>query len=298
MAFERLNGDLGYIALLDDEPNDVGGLSPAELKAEFDRAPIEIQTFINAFLTELEGNTAAGNIGIQAEGVSGETVQAAIEDLKNQLDGAAFENVLTRNSIKDPAMLMDLVVTAAKVAFNYAGSSEKGGAANSVAHKLTFADGTEYDGSAGVNVDCDSIGAMKNDVKYAASASQGGAAASVAQGISFDSSGMGDASGTAYNGAAAKVISYNTLGAQKKLRSVQASLWAGATQWDIAVTGAKAGTPTDQVILWEPTTDSGYTARQNSNIRAVNPNPTAGYIRFKADTAPGAAVPIIISIFD
>jgi hypothetical protein len=40
MAIEltRLTDDLNVIQKLDDEPNDVGGLSAAELKAKFDEA--------------------------------------------------------------------------------------------------------------------------------------------------------------------------------------------------------------------------------------------------------------------
>ncbi len=45
-----LNGDLNIIAKLDDEPNDVGGLTSAELKAEFDKAGNVIKTYLNETL--------------------------------------------------------------------------------------------------------------------------------------------------------------------------------------------------------------------------------------------------------
>ena len=45
-----LDGDLNIIQKLDDEPNDVGGLTSAELKAKFDEAGNTIKTYINGTL--------------------------------------------------------------------------------------------------------------------------------------------------------------------------------------------------------------------------------------------------------
>ena len=45
-----LDGDLNIIQALDDEPNDVGGLTSAELKAKFDEAGNTIKTYINGTL--------------------------------------------------------------------------------------------------------------------------------------------------------------------------------------------------------------------------------------------------------
>ena len=45
-----LDGDLNIIQALDDEPNDVGGLTSAELKAKFDEGPNKIKTYINETL--------------------------------------------------------------------------------------------------------------------------------------------------------------------------------------------------------------------------------------------------------
>ena len=47
---ESLNEDLAVHQKLDDEPNDVGGLSSEELKALFDSAPLAIQRYINEVL--------------------------------------------------------------------------------------------------------------------------------------------------------------------------------------------------------------------------------------------------------
>lgn len=50
MALDRFKKEMGIIAALDDEPNDVGGLSAAELKGKFDEGGIALQKFINETL--------------------------------------------------------------------------------------------------------------------------------------------------------------------------------------------------------------------------------------------------------
>lgn len=47
MAFEKFNKDMKIISALDDEPNDVGGLTAAELKAKFDEGGEAIKNYIN-----------------------------------------------------------------------------------------------------------------------------------------------------------------------------------------------------------------------------------------------------------
>ena len=53
MAITTSTDDLNIIAALDDEPNDVGGLTPAQLKAKFDEAVLALQTYINTTLIPL-----------------------------------------------------------------------------------------------------------------------------------------------------------------------------------------------------------------------------------------------------
>lgn len=117
MAFERLNTDLSYISKLDDEPNDLGGLSPAELKAEFDKAGNQIKDFINAvLLPELEGKSGASGIGLETvAGLTGaSTVQQALEKLVTMLQE------ITQGSVADQSItsekLADAAVTAVKLA--------------------------------------------------------------------------------------------------------------------------------------------------------------------------------------
>ena len=45
MALARFEKDMAIISALDDEPNDVGGLTAAELKAKFDEGGQAIKQF-------------------------------------------------------------------------------------------------------------------------------------------------------------------------------------------------------------------------------------------------------------
>jgi len=92
MAIPKLEKDLANISKLDDNPNDVGGLEPNELKAEFDQAGLDIKEYINQeLLPYLEGIQAAASLGIQTiSGMSNaKTIQEALEALKLAIDNTA-----------------------------------------------------------------------------------------------------------------------------------------------------------------------------------------------------------------
>ena len=78
---QYLNGDLNIIAKLDDEPNDVGGLSSDQLKAKFDEAGNAIKDYIN--------NTLIPAI------LASDSTEAAREEAENQR--AANENQRIQN---------------------------------------------------------------------------------------------------------------------------------------------------------------------------------------------------------
>lgn len=59
MALTKFTKDMAIIAALDDEPNDVGGLSAQDLKDKFDEGGKAIKDYINETLTaEVEGQFA------------------------------------------------------------------------------------------------------------------------------------------------------------------------------------------------------------------------------------------------
>ena len=50
MSIQQFDKNMAIIAALDDEPNDVGGMTSAELKAKFDEGGISIKEYINTVL--------------------------------------------------------------------------------------------------------------------------------------------------------------------------------------------------------------------------------------------------------
>lgn len=96
MSLPKFETDISYISKLDDEPNDVGGLDASQLKAEFDKAGLNIQEYINdVLLPYLEGVEAAASLGIATiSGLSSaKSVQEALEALKAAIDNTATGSI-------------------------------------------------------------------------------------------------------------------------------------------------------------------------------------------------------------
>ena len=82
MAFTKLTKDMAIIQKLDDEPNDVGGLTAAQLKAKFDEAGEAIKEFLNGtLLSELDADDAAGSLNVVLNGEK-MSVREALEQLQ------------------------------------------------------------------------------------------------------------------------------------------------------------------------------------------------------------------------
>ena len=145
MALPILNDDLAVISKLDDLPNDVGGLTAAELKAKFDEAAAAIQTYINdTLLPYLESVSGAGDIGITTvSGIQAATnVQDALAALEANIEGVTqgsvadnsintvklVDSAITNAKLADgsvsTAKLQDDVITNAKMANNSVGANE------------------------------------------------------------------------------------------------------------------------------------------------------------------------------
>ena len=147
MALPTCNEDMNIISKLDDEPNDVGGLSAASLKAKFDLAGNLLKKALNDLVAALGNNAAAKNIGFApTTAVNKTNVQDAIENVQSQIadvsqsgiadasvtaakiaDGAVgtaaiADAAVTYDKIKDKAVgsakLADNVVSAKKIASN------------------------------------------------------------------------------------------------------------------------------------------------------------------------------------
>ena len=126
MSLPQLTTDLNIIQALDDEPNDVGGLSSAQLKAKFDEAVGYIKTYLNdTLLPYLESVSGAGDIGITTvSGIQAATnVQEALEALELNIEGitqgAVADNSITNAKLTanavDTANIVDDAVTSDKI---------------------------------------------------------------------------------------------------------------------------------------------------------------------------------------
>ena len=105
MALPTCNEDMNIISKLDDEPNDVGGLSAASLKAKFDLAGNLLKKALNDLVAALGNNAAAKNIGFApTTAVNKTNVQDAIENVQSQIADVSQGGIA------------DASVTAAKIA--------------------------------------------------------------------------------------------------------------------------------------------------------------------------------------
>lgn len=101
IELEYLNGDLNIIQKLDDEPNDVGGLTSAQLKAKFDEAGNAIKDYINNVLIPAilaADATEAERTEAEAARASAESARAIAETARAQEEAQRSANEETRKS--------------------------------------------------------------------------------------------------------------------------------------------------------------------------------------------------------
>ena len=101
IELEYLNGDLNIIQKLDDEPNDVGGLTSAQLKAKFDEAGNAIKDYINNDLIPAiieDDATEAARTEAEASRVSAESARTSAEAAREQAEAQRSTNEETRKS--------------------------------------------------------------------------------------------------------------------------------------------------------------------------------------------------------
>ena len=102
IELELINGDLSIISKLDDEPNDVGGLTSTQLKAKFDEAGNIIKEYLNESLIPAvlaADATEATRSAAEAERVEHELERVANENVRVPADTAriAAENIRIEN---------------------------------------------------------------------------------------------------------------------------------------------------------------------------------------------------------
>ena len=94
-----LEDDLDNIQKLDDEPNDVGGLTAAELKAEFDKAGNTIKEYLNeTLIPQLSDTVAEAEVRATAERerVANENIRIGNENDRIENEDARQENETAR----------------------------------------------------------------------------------------------------------------------------------------------------------------------------------------------------------
>lgn len=97
MAFEKFNKDMKIISALDDEPNDVGGLTAAALKAKFDEGGEAIKRYINDTLIPAvveDGETEEHRAEAEAARVAAEQTRQSNEETRqaNETSRISAEN--------------------------------------------------------------------------------------------------------------------------------------------------------------------------------------------------------------
>lgn len=81
MALTQFTKDMAIIRKLEDEPNDVGGLTAAQLKDKFDEGGAAVKQYLNeTLLRELAADTAAAELGATLNGEP-MSVQGALDEL-------------------------------------------------------------------------------------------------------------------------------------------------------------------------------------------------------------------------
>lgn len=133
MSLPKMTTPVNNISLLDDLPNAVGGLSAAELKARFDKAGGDIQTFLNETLIP-----AIEQMGVDEGAARDAAIQAAIDalDLDTTVENLQKAIVAAESRAKEYADTKDAANLAA--AKQYADT--KAAAAQSAAESTAATD--------------------------------------------------------------------------------------------------------------------------------------------------------------
>lgn len=223
LEIQMLDGDLNIIQKLDDEPNDVGGLTSAELKAKFDEGGNIIKKYINetlipAVLTddateESRKQAEAARVAAEQGRASAEEVRVSAETARAAAEQARSEAEASRVSAENAREAAE-TARADETAGIVARATEQ---ANAAAGSASQAAGSEQSAK-------DAAGTATG---AASSASQSAASAS------------GSASQAS---AAAAAAAGSAAGAETASKTAQS--------WAVGGTGTRPGEDTDNAKYW------------------------------------------------
>ena len=277
LEIQLLDGDLNIIQKLDDEPNDVGGLTSAELKAKFDESGNIIKKYINetlipAVLTDdateesrkqAEAARVAaeqGRVTAEEGRVSAETARAAAEQARSEAESSR----VSAENARKAAEQSRADETAGIVALATAQANAAAGSASQAA-------GSEQSAKDAAGTATGAASTASNAASYA---SQAAAAAS------------GSASQAQASAAAAAQSAANGETANKNAQS-----------WAVGGTGTRPGEDTNNAKYWAEHAEAvaggdfatkveaqGYVTAHNENVEAHHDLrvAVAGSIRYNA----------------
>lgn len=223
LEIQLLDGDLNIIQKLDDEPNDVGGLTSAELKSKFDESGNIIKKYINETL------------------IPAVLTDDATEESRKQAEAARVAAEQGRVTAEEGRVSAETARAAAEQARSEAESSRV-----SAENAREAAETARADETAGI---------------VARATGQANAAASSASQAAVSEQGARDAAGTANNAAytangAAAAASSSAAQAQSSAATAAQSAASvdgvnkTAQSWAVGGTGTRPGEDTDNAKYW------------------------------------------------
>ena len=198
-----LDGDLNIIQALDDEPNDVGGLTSAELKAKFDEAGNTIKTYINGTLIpEILTEEAT-----EAARAASEAQREANENQRIENENARIAAEQARTTAESARADAETERAAAESARNTAEQAREA------------AEQARADETAGIVAQATEQAVIASNAASEASSSASGASTSASAAAASASSASDSASASASSAAAAQASAAEALSSKNSAKS-------------------------------------------------------------------------------
>lgn len=174
MELNTLTSDLDIIQKLDDQPNDVGGLTPAELKAVFDRAGNIIKNYLNGTLVPQIQDFVdiADRLNEMLNGIDG-VLNVLENDSAKLVTGKAVSEAMQKSGFGDMMQATYDTNNDGKVdVAEEADNAKKLSTARTIAFNGAASGSASFDGSANVDVTLSNIDPAY--IKYAVPITKGG----------------------------------------------------------------------------------------------------------------------------
>ena len=198
-----LDGDLNIIQKLDDEPNDVGGLTSAELKAKFDEGPNKIKTFLNeSLIPELLAADAT-----EAARAAAEAQREANENQRIENENARIAAEQARTTAESARADAETERAAAESARNTAEQAREA------------AEQARADETAGIVAQATEQAVIASNAASEASSSASGASTSASAAAASASSASDSASASASSATAAQASAAEALSSKNSAKS-------------------------------------------------------------------------------